>query len=133
MPWPNVFFPCSSLIAAGKAILSRRRDDFQPNPLRPTDKLWGLNGVTIRSLRRILKRIDAKSSVELAPLFSPLNSKWGPWRMKYYAPLFSSLRHVPLVQEMFTHRIVLTLTALSDVDVRLAWGSCARSGSCGDS
>jgi SAM-dependent methyltransferase len=109
MPWPNVLFPCRTLVKAGTNIISHRADDYRPNPLRPTDELWGLNGITIRELRRILSSLDADFSIRLAPLFSPLNSKWGHWRMRYYAPLLAPLRHVPIVQECFTHRIVLTV------------------------
>jgi SAM-dependent methyltransferase len=110
MPWPNVIFPCHALLNAGTKIISQREGDYRPNPLRPTDKLWGLNGVTIKKLRRILSHLNADSSIQLAPLFSPLNSKWGPWRMRYYAGVLAPLRHVPIVQECFTHRIILTVT-----------------------
>jgi len=110
MPWPNVLFPCRALVKAGTGIISRRADSYRPNRLRPTDRLWGLNGITIRKLRQITGGLDAGFSIELAPLFSTLNSKWGAWHMKYYAPFFAPLRHVPILQECFTHRIVLTMT-----------------------
>jgi SAM-dependent methyltransferase len=110
MPWANVLFPYHTLLKAGTNMISQRADNYRPNPLRPTDKLWGLNGITIRKLRRILSSLNADCSMRLAPLFSPLNGKWESWRMQYYAPLFAPLRHVPIVQECFTHRIVLTMT-----------------------
>jgi SAM-dependent methyltransferase len=110
MPWPNVLFPCPALVRAGTNIISRRADGYRPDPLRPTDKLWGLNGTTIRKLRRIVSNLDAHFSIALAPLFSPLNSKWESWHMKYYAAIFAPLRDVPILQECFTHRIVLTMT-----------------------
>jgi SAM-dependent methyltransferase len=110
MPWPNVLFPCHVLVKAGTNIISRRAGDYRPNPLRSTDKLWGLNGITIGKLRQIVNGLDADFSISLAPLFSPLNGKWESWRMKYYAPIFAPLRHVPILQECFTHRIVLTMT-----------------------
>jgi SAM-dependent methyltransferase len=110
MPWPNVFFPCPALVDAGKHILASRDDDFQPNPLRPRDKLWCLNGVTIRKTRQILKGLKAAHELECAPLFSPRNRKWHAWHMKHYAWVFSTLRHTFLLREMFTNRIVLTLT-----------------------
>ena len=112
MPWPNLLFPCSALVKAGTNMISQRADDYRPNSLRPTDRLWGLNGITIRRLRQIIDSLDSDCSLELAPLFSPLNSKWESWHMKYYAPLFSPLRHIPFLQECFTHRIVLTMTKL---------------------
>jgi SAM-dependent methyltransferase len=110
MPWANVFFPCGVLVKAGTKIMSHRTDLYRPNALRPTDRLWGLNGITIRKLRQIVGSLDVDSSIVLAPLFSPLNRKWQAWRMKYYASFFSPLRNVPFLQECFTHRIVLIMT-----------------------
>jgi SAM-dependent methyltransferase len=110
MPWANVLFPCRTLLKASTNIISKRADNYRPNPLRPGDKLWGLNGITIRQLRRLVSSLDAEFSIRLAPLFSPLNSKWESWHMKYYAPVFAPLRHIPVLQECFTHRIVLTMT-----------------------
>jgi SAM-dependent methyltransferase len=110
MPWPNVLFPCPALVKAGTDIISRRADDYRPDQLRNTDKLWGLNGITIRKLRRIVSRLEADVTIQHAPLFSCRNRKWESWRMKYYAPLLAPLRHVPILQECFTHRIVMTMT-----------------------
>jgi hypothetical protein len=78
--------------------------------MRPTDKLWGLNGITIRKLRQITGHLDASFSIDLAPLFSPQNRKWESWHLKYFGPLFPLLRELPILQECFTHRIVLTVT-----------------------
>jgi SAM-dependent methyltransferase len=110
MPWPNVLFPCPALVKAGTRILTGRGDSYRPNALRPTDKLWGLNGITIRKLRKIAHGRDADFQICLAPLFSPQNRKWESWRMKYFAPVLAILRKTPIVQECFTHRIILTVT-----------------------
>jgi SAM-dependent methyltransferase len=110
MPWPNVLFPCSALVQAGTDIVSKRADSYRPNQMRPTDKLWGLNGITIRGSKKIAANLDAGFMVDLAPLFSPQNSKWESWHLKYFAPIFHVLRGVPLLQECFTHRIILTMT-----------------------
>jgi hypothetical protein len=48
--------------------------------------------------------------MELAPLFSPMNEKWVRWKMRYYAPFFKPLRHIPLLNELFVHRIKLDIT-----------------------
>jgi SAM-dependent methyltransferase len=109
MPWSNVLFPCSTLLKASANIISRRGDSYRPDPLRSGDKLWGLNGITIKELRRLVSHLNADSSINLAPLFSPLNSKWKSWHMRCYAPVLAPLRHIPAVQECFTHRIVLTM------------------------
>lgn len=110
MPWANVLFPCRALVEAGKNMLASRDDNFQPNALRPGDKLWCLNGVTIAKTRRIVSRLKAHHKIDCAPLFSPRNGRWHAWHMKYYAWVFSPLRHTFLLREMFAHRIVLTLT-----------------------
>ncbi len=110
MPWPNVVFPCTALVKAGDDILSRRTDGYQPNPMRPTDRLWGLNGITIRKLRQITRNLDARFLIDFAPLFSSQNSKWESWHLKYFGPLFTLLRRLPVLQEYFTHRIILIMT-----------------------
>lgn len=111
MPYANVLFPSKPLMKAAIAILIERNDPYRPVVLRKNDKLWALNGVTIASFRRLVKKRGFSSvSLSLAPLFSPMNSKWSSWRMKYYAPFFGPLRHVPLLRELFVHRIVCRLT-----------------------
>jgi SAM-dependent methyltransferase len=110
MPYANVLFPCKTLTKAVHLILSERGDGYRPQRLRPGDKLSSLNGVTISSFSNLLKRSPfLHRSVKYAPLFSPLNSRWNRWRMKYYAFLFSPLRRIPLVRELFVHRIVCEL------------------------
>jgi SAM-dependent methyltransferase len=111
MPWANVLFGRDSLIPAVQEIMRERNDDYQPRSLRPRDKLWTLNGATLRSVRSMLgKRKFQSMRMELAPLFSPMNEKWIPWKMQYYAPFFKPLRHMPLLNELFVHRIKLDIT-----------------------
>jgi SAM-dependent methyltransferase len=111
MPWPNFFFRRETLIRAVQDIMRERNDGYQPHPMRPRDKLWTLNGATIRSVKGMLRmRTFRNARMELAPLFSPMNEKWGRWRMRYYAPFFKPLRHIPLLNELFVHRIVLDIT-----------------------
>jgi SAM-dependent methyltransferase len=111
MPWPNFLFRRETLIRAVHDIMRERNDGYQPHPMRPRDKLWTLNGATIRSVKGMLRmRTFRNARMELAPLFSPMNEKWGRWRMRYYAPFFKPLRHVPLLNELFVHRIVLDIT-----------------------
>jgi SAM-dependent methyltransferase len=111
MPYANLFFAPQTLMNGAMALLRERGDDYRPMALRPTDRLWTLNGVIIRSFERILKDIRfSQAKVEYAPLFSKMNSKWDSWRMKYYAFAFRPLRHVPLLRELFVHRIVCQLT-----------------------
>jgi len=110
MPCPNVFFSAHALIDAGHALLEERNDAYRPNPLRPSDKLWNLNGSTISGTRTTLASLGCTYDLHLAPIFSRMNSLWEPWRMKYYAWVLAPLRYLPLVNEVFTHRMVLTVS-----------------------
>lgn len=111
MPWPNLLFRCETLVRAVQDIMRERNDGYQPHPMRARDKLWTLNGATIRSVKKMVRRRPFRSArIELAPLFSPMNEKWARWKMRYYAPFFRPLRHIPLLNELFVHRIVLDIT-----------------------
>ena len=54
------------------------------------------------------------SRLELLPLLSRANRKYDAWRMRYYAWVFRFLRSLPLLNEIFTHRIVAVLTKPTD-------------------
>jgi SAM-dependent methyltransferase len=109
VPYANAIFPSKVLVAAVDEILAERGDTRQ-RVLRPGDKLYWLNGLTVRGFRELLSRLDYEVvSYELLPLFSRLNRKYDAWRMKYYAWAFRALRSLPVVQEYFTHRIVAVL------------------------
>ena len=111
MPWPNFFFRRETLIRAVQDIMRERKDGYEPHPMRPRDKLWTLNGATIRSVRKMLRgQTFQRAHMDLAPLFSPKNEKWRRWKMQYYAPFFQPLRHIPFLNELFVHRIVLDIT-----------------------
>jgi SAM-dependent methyltransferase len=111
MPWANVLFRRGTLVKAVEEILKERDDGYTPQPMRPRDALWTLNGATIGSVRRLLTDgLFSKVDLELYPLFSRMNSKWDSWRMKYYAFAFRPLRRVPRLNELFVHRIVLSAT-----------------------
>jgi SAM-dependent methyltransferase len=110
LPYANVVFPQRVLLSAVDEVLEERGDGFKPRPLRPGDKLYCLNGLTIAGFRRALARSDFEVvSLRLLPLFSKLNRKYEAWRMRYYAWAFSLLTKVPAVRECFTHRVVAVL------------------------
>ena len=110
MPYANVLFPSSVLVRAVDELLEERGDGFRPRPLRPRDKLYCLNGLTVRGFRDALEGLDLEvEHLRLLPLFSRMNRKYDAWRMKYYAWAFSVLASVPVLQEGFTHRVVAAL------------------------
>lgn len=111
MPYCNLFFPARDLMEAAESILSERVDGYRPSSLRPGDKLWTLNGVTLGGFRELLRARKFRiGRIFEAPLLSRMNSKWESWRMEYYAFLFAPLRWIPLVKECFVHRVVCELS-----------------------
>jgi SAM-dependent methyltransferase len=110
VPYANVLFPGPVLLRAVDEILAERGDGFVPRPLRPRDKLYCLNGLTVRGFREIVDRSELEvASLRLLPLFSPLNRRYEAWRMRYYAWFFALLARLPVVREGFTHRVVAAL------------------------
>jgi SAM-dependent methyltransferase len=110
-PAPNVFFSNKTLMNAADLILEERGDGFRPRELRPADKLWGLNGTSIRGFQQLLR--PTKFSIiriVKAPVLSPMRKKWQPWKMKYYAFLFQPLVHIPFLNEIFVDRLVCSFT-----------------------
>jgi len=110
MPYTQLLFPASVLRRAVDEILAERRDGYHPQALRPGDRLYGLNGLTIRRFEQLVRRSGFEVAwLELLPLLSPANRKYEPWRMRYYAWVFRWLPRLPLLREIFTHRIVAAL------------------------
>jgi SAM-dependent methyltransferase len=111
MPWPNLLFRCDTLICAVQEIMRERNDGYEPNRMRKHDKLWALNGVTIRSFKAVIYNREFRNvKIDLAPLFCRMSERWARWRMRYYAPFFRPLSHMPVLNELFVHRIVLDIT-----------------------
>jgi SAM-dependent methyltransferase len=110
VPYANVIFPSKVLIPAIDELLEERGDGYRPQPLRPGDRLYTLNGITIRAFRRMLRRTDFEVLwLEFIPLLNKMNRRFQAWKMQYYAWLFYPLSRLPILQEMFTHRIVAVL------------------------
>jgi len=109
-PYLNVIFPGSVLVDAVNEVLDSRNDAYRPQPLRPGDRLYSLNGLTIQRFQRLVRESDFETvSIRLLPLFSRLNRQYKAWKMRYYGWIFSGLSRVPLVRECFTHRVVAIL------------------------
>ena len=110
MPYMNVMFSSQVLLGAIDEILLQRGEAYRPQPLRPGDRLYSLNGLSIRRFQRLVSQSDFEAvSIRLLPLFSKINRQYGPWKMRYYAWIFSGLSRIPVIQECFAHRIVATL------------------------
>jgi SAM-dependent methyltransferase len=110
LPYANVLFPSRVLIRAVDEVLAERGDRFKPGPLRPGDRLYWLNGLTVRGFDRLVARSGFEVvSLRHLPLLSPMNRTWKARRMRYYAWLVAPLARVPWVREYFTHRIVAVL------------------------
>ena len=110
MPWANVIFPPKVLLRAIDELLEERDDGYRPQALRPGDRLYSLNGVTIRSFCRMLNRSNFEVlRLEFLPLLNKMIRQFHGWKMHYYAWLFYPLSRIPVLQELFTHRIVAIL------------------------
>ncbi|PWT75181.1 MAG: hypothetical protein C5B60_05700 [Chloroflexi bacterium] len=110
-PFANLLFPCPTLVVAAEELMRKRGQKYRPPVFRTTDKLWGMNGLTLSGFHRIVRQIPFnKVRCEHAPLVSPFRSKWEGWRMRYYALPFRLAAKVPLFWEIFTDRVVADLT-----------------------
>jgi len=109
-PYAHLFFPSRVLLRAIDELIEERGDGYRPQPLRPGDRLYSLNGTTIRSFRRILERSKFEVILlEFLPLLNRMIRKYDRLKMGYYGWIFSPLSRVPMLQEVFTHRIVAIL------------------------
>jgi ubiquinone/menaquinone biosynthesis C-methylase UbiE len=110
LPYANVLFPSKVLLRAIDEILEERGDGYRPQALRPGDKLYGLNGITIRGFMRMLTKTHFETlSLEFLPLLNRMIRQYDAWKMHYYAWIFRPFSRVPFVQELLTHRIVAAL------------------------
>jgi SAM-dependent methyltransferase len=110
VPYANLLFSTNVLVRAIDEVLDERGDGYRPQPLRSGDKMYGLNGVTIRSFRRMLRKSRFEViRLEFLPLLNKMIRVFEKWKMKYYAWMFYPLSRIPVLQEMFTHRIVAVL------------------------
>ncbi|MFY9556309.1 MAG: class I SAM-dependent methyltransferase [Blastocatellia bacterium] len=110
MPYANLLFGSRVLRRAIDEILDERSDGYRPQALRPGDRLYGLNGVTIRRFRQILNRSRFEVlHLEFLPLLNKMIRSFDKWKMQYYAWVFFPFSRVPVLQELFTHRIVAVL------------------------
>lgn len=110
LPYANVLFSSETLLSAIDELLEERGDGYRPQPLRAGDRLYGLNGLTIRRFRRMLSRSKFEVvSLEFLPLLNKMIRRYAKWKMQYYAWLFHPPARIPFVRELFTHRIVAVL------------------------
>jgi SAM-dependent methyltransferase len=118
-PLPNVLFPCKTLIAAAEEISQERGQRYRPPLQRPTDRLPSVNGTTLHEFRRILTQIPFRDKrCQCTALLSPQRRKWHSWHMRYYAAPFRFLTHLPILNEIFTDRIVAELNKISVGPIR---------------
>lgn len=109
-PYVNLLFPSKVLLRAIDELLEERGDGYRPQALRPGDRLYSLNGITIRSFRRMLNRSSFEVlRLEFLPLLNKMLRHFDRWKARYYAWVFYPLSRVPVLRELFTHRIVAIL------------------------
>jgi len=70
-------FSASTLKKAAEEIMAERNYVFRPAVLRPGDKLWGMNGITVRQFLRLLRKVPfTEKKWRCDPLISPLRRGW---------------------------------------------------------
>jgi ubiquinone/menaquinone biosynthesis C-methylase UbiE len=100
LPYANVLFPSAVLVSAIDGILEERGDGYRPQTLRPKDRLYGLNGVTIRSFKRMLEKSHFQIvRLELLPLLNKMIRQYDSLKMRYYEWFFHPLSKFPVVRE----------------------------------
>ena len=110
-PFPNLLFPCPTLVVAAEQLMRARKQRYRPPVFRHSDPLWGVNGTTLSGFHRLITRIPFREvKCRHSPLVSPFRSKWERWHMKYYALPFKLVANLPLLWEIFTDRVILEAT-----------------------
>jgi SAM-dependent methyltransferase len=118
-PYVNLLFSTQTLLAAIDQSLEEIGTAYRPMPLRPGDKLYTINGLTVKGFRRaVLRSGFSILNLSLAPVNMPAFSR----DMLHDARLFfmktagfplavSSriFRRLPVLQEVLTARIVCLL------------------------
>lgn len=108
-PAPNVLFSSAVLKQATEEILIRRGSDLKfLAPWRPTDKLWCLNGVTIRRFGKTLRSVAYSSiSTRYSPLVTNL-PRHPIIRRGHF--MLRAATYVPLLREVMVGRIITVIT-----------------------
>lgn len=111
LPGLNLLFSSRRLRSGITLYLDEREQPWR-SYLReaPTDKLWNLNGLTIRGLHRLLGRLEFESDIWFMGLRD--RRKASP-RRPLPAPVFAAFEasaKVPLVREAMCSRVVAALT-----------------------
>lgn len=110
LPYANAIFPGRVLVRAVDEILAERGDRFRPGALRPGDKLYWLNGLTIGEFEAMVDASGFETvSMRLLPLVSRVNRLYGRFGLRYLAWALAPLPKVPVVREYFTHRVAAAL------------------------
>ena len=110
-PFDTVLFSPSTLMEAAEQIMEERKYSYRPDPLRPTDKIWIMNGITFSQFEKLVHPLPfSRKKVLPDPLISKCRRQWKSWGMKYYAWPFWIGSRIPLLREISTHRIVAELT-----------------------
>jgi|GEM_PF-733497 len=108
-PYLNLLFSTRVLVSAADEILKERNEKLS-FVLRPKDKLYGMNGLTIRAFKQMVLRTGfAPERFECRPLFEPYNRKYKRFKMKYYYWFIKLLPELPVLNELFTGRVVCCL------------------------
>jgi SAM-dependent methyltransferase len=115
-PGLNLLFTTRALRSAVLKHLDERGIDYTPFFREvPTDKLWNLNGLTIRGFQRIIKQSPLKAEqlyymghLQYRRYYNHPKASSNPiWRLAYV--LAQASAQIPLIQEAFCSRVCAVL------------------------
>ncbi len=102
-PGLNIFFPTESLKDASKILFEEKQIDFRKFFREaPTDKLWNMNGLTIKKWDRIIDGSQFERTMMERVAFKPNAPK--PISLP-----FSLLANIPVLKEAFCRRTIEVL------------------------
>jgi SAM-dependent methyltransferase len=115
LPGLHVLFPTGTLRAAAREVLDERMGEQWHEVLRdePTDKLWNLNGLTVRGFKRLVResRFTPQSMRYLGHLDHRLSDHRGS-RRRTRMPFFIAAElpaQIPWLQELCCLRVCAVL------------------------
>lgn len=119
LPYANILFSPKTLMTAIDQLLEEGGSGFRPRPLRPGDKIYTLNGLTVKRFEMIVKQCGFSirnikySPIEMPKLSKEIFTNFRMFAMKIGGLPLSILSFMlcsfPILKEILTTKIVCIL------------------------